>query len=131
VPFGEDYGGYNEDRHEEYENEATNWLTKIRRYKKMRSSILFLSIFILVMWARNHKQKTVYEFTKNATFLPHDYLFTGSHNSFATVLNATGTEVVVLPSSIVRDGTIHFIQSMELRSDDVIVASFPKTGKNI
>lgn len=129
VPIGEDYGGYNEEKHEEYEKEAEQRQARIQWFKKIFSSMVFLSIFVGVLWARNKKQRTVNENTKNVTFLPRDFLFAGSFNSFCIVESPHGGESCVFQSEIVRDGTLKFIQSMDLRSGDVVVASFPKTGK--
>jgi hypothetical protein len=130
VPLGEDYGGYDEDKHEEYEEKAKRHQVRIRWLKKIFSAVVFSSIFGTVLWARNKKQRELEKNTKNVTFLPRDTLFTGSHDTFCILQNPDTQEKVVLPASIVQDGTIRFIQTeMQLRPGDVIVASFPKTGK--
>lgn len=128
VPIGEDYGGYDENKHEEFEEQAEQRQQRIKRLKKIVSSAVFLSIFVTVMWARNRKQRMVAEYMKDVKFLAKDDLFTGSFTTFCVVKSGDGLESTVLSSEVVRDGTLKFIQGMELRSSDVVVASFPKTG---
>lgn len=101
---------------------------KIKRLKKIVSTGAFVTIFVGVMWARNRKQREVYENTKNVKFLPKDDLFTGSYGTCCIVDSDTGDESSVMNAAIVQDGTLKFIQGMDFRPGDVVVASFPKTG---
>jgi len=132
VPLGEDYGGYDEDKHEQYEQKAEEHQKRIQLAKKVFSTAVFSSILGTVIWARNRKQRTLEENTKNVEFLPKDPLIDGTFiNAFCVVKSPDGLDKTVLPASIVQDGTIKFIQEeMKIRPGDTIVASFPKTGRN-
>jgi len=132
VPMGEDYGGYDEDKHEEYEKEAQRKEKRIRFYKKIFSTLAFASTLGAAIYARRRRRLVFEDNIKDCTFLPVDENFRGSYKTFCKCGEKVADRTTcVLPVQIVSDGTIKSIKNFKLRPDDVIVASFPKTGRKL
>jgi len=125
-----DGGDYDETKNEEYENTAERNTTFIRRLKKVCSTGVFVAVLAFVGYKRKVKREEVADNIKDAKFFKEESQFKGSIGSLCVYEKpeCSGAKVV-LPVSILRDGTIKHIQNLKLRQGDVIVASFPKAGK--
>lgn len=121
-----DPDGYTEEQKGTKESEI-----RIRRYKKIFSSILFAATLIAVAYARRRKRNELEENFRGCVRIPPDDAFKGSHKEFfrCGADAAAGKPGCVLPAQILKDGTIRAVKSFQIRPDDIIVASFPKTGK--
>ncbi|CAL8071678.1 unnamed protein product [Orchesella dallaii] len=124
-----DGGDYDEEKNEEYENQAEKATTLIRRLKKVLSTGVFVSVLAFVGYKRKAKRDEIADNIKDATFFKEENLFKGAVGALCLYEKPemNGAKVVV-PVSILKDGTIKRIQSLKVTKDDVIVASFPKAG---
>lgn len=118
---------------------------RIRTFKKIFSTILFASTLGIAVFAHKRKKRILAENLKDCVRLPNNSNFEGSHQEFfrcaatvnntedglssSTSNNAPLGEPCVFPGVIVRDGTIKAVAKFPIRSDDIFVASFPKSGK--
>lgn len=130
APENFDGGDYDEEKNEEYEQAAEQITRYIRRVKKILSSALFVGVLGYVGYSRRGKRAEVAKNIEHTKFLKDDQgLFKGSERIFCEYTDPkTNGAKVILPASIVKDGTIKKIQNLEIKESDIIVASFPKAG---
>lgn len=126
-----DGGDYDEQKNQEYEDEAERRAKVYRRIKKILSSAMFVSVLGYVGYSRRGKRQEVADNIQNVRFIKDDGLFQGSERVLCEYQKPEMEQdgKVVLPVSIVKDGTIRKIESFSLRENDIIVASFPKAGE--
>lgn len=125
-----DGGDYDELKNQEYEEDADRRAKNYRRIKKIASSVLFVSVLGYVGYSRRTKRQEIASNMEAVKVLKDDGLFQGSEKQFCEYQlseNETSRKVI-LPLSIVKDGTIKKLKSLKLNKDDVVVASFPKAG---
>lgn len=123
-----DGGDYDEEKNEQYEQEAEHKAQRIRRLKKILSSAMFVSVLAYVGYSRRTKRHELADNIQDVKMLTDDGLFQGSERLFCIYQKPGTDHNVVLPLSIVKDGTMKKVANFKLREGDIIVASFPKAG---
>ena len=98
-------------------------IRKMRLFKRIGAGILFSVTLGLAIYSKRNKAKWLKDCMEDCERLPPDPDYTSS----------MGTEFYrckscIFPGDIVKSRTLKQLESLELKSTDVVVASFPKSG---
>lgn len=96
---------------------------KTRLIKRIGAGLLFTSVLSLAIYSKKSRAKKLRDSLEDCERLPPD----------PDYMSKAGTDLYkckscIFPGDIVKSGTLKQLQSLELKRDDIIVASFPKSG---
>ncbi|GFU06893.1 hypothetical protein NPIL_304251 [Nephila pilipes] len=90
-------------------------IKKFRRIKRLASTLLFGSTFLVVIWARNRKSVTVFDDAKLVT-----------NSNYQKNFKLYEYKQFVLPLFVMKN--LDQLKNFTFKNDDILVVSFPKTG---
>lgn len=94
-----------------------------RLVKRVVAGILFGSTLGLAIYSKRAKSSRLMGYFEGCERLPKDHDYTSS-----TASDLYKYESFVFPSDIIKSGTLKQLETLELNQNDIIVASFPKSG---
>lgn len=99
-------------------------IRKMRLIKRVGAGILFTATLGLAIYTKRSKAKRLRDCLEDCERLPPDPDYTSSMG-----LDFYRCKSCIFPGDIVKSGILQKLESLELKSNDVIVASFPKSGE--
>lgn len=108
-------------------NNSGEWsddvVRKMRVVKRVGAGVLFAATLGLAIYSKKSRAQRLRDCLKDCERLPPDPDYTASMGS-----DLYRCKSCIFPGEIVKSGTLKSLESLELKSNDVIVASFPKSG---
>lgn len=96
---------------------------KMRLMKRVGAGLLFSATLGLAIYSKRSKAQRLRECLEDCERLPPDPDYTSSMGS-----EFYRCKSCIFPGDIIKSGTLKKLESLELKENDVIVASFPKSG---
>ena len=96
---------------------------KMRLMKRIGAGVLFSATLGLAIYSKRSKAQKLRDCLEDCERLPPDPDYTSSMGS-----DFFRCKSCIFPGDIVKSGTLKKLESLELKHNDVIVASFPKSG---
>ncbi len=96
---------------------------KMRLMKRVGAGLLFSATLGLAIYSKRNKAQKLRDCLEDCERLPPDPDYTTSMGS-----DFYRCKSCIFPGDIVKSGTLKKLESLELKNNDVIVASFPKSG---
>ena len=103
-------------------NEESN-VRQMRLVKRIVAGLLFGSTLGLAIYSKRVKSSKLLESLEGSERLPKDHDYTSSIGS-----EFYRYKSYIFPSDIIKSGTLKQLDTLELNQNDIIVASFPKSG---
>lgn len=96
---------------------------KMRLMKRVGAGILFSATLGFAIYSKRNKAQRLRDCLEGCERLPPDPDYTSSMGS-----EFYRCKSCIFPGDVVKSGTLKKLESLELKHNDVIVASFPKSG---
>lgn len=96
----------------------------MRLLKRIGAGILFSGTLALAIYSKRNRAKKLRDSLEGCERLPPDPDYTSSMGS-----DFYRCKSCIFPGEIVKSGTLKEVENLHLKQNDVIVASFPKSGK--
>jgi hypothetical protein len=95
----------------------------MRLIKRVGAGVLFSATLGLAIYSKRSKAQRLRDCLEDCERLPPDNDYTSSMAS-----EFYRCKSCIFPGDIIKSGTLKKLESLELKGNDVIVASFPKSG---
>ena len=96
---------------------------KMRLMKRVGAGLLFSATLGLAIYSKRSKAQRLRDCLEDCERLPPDPDYTSSLGS-----EFYRCKSCIFPGDVIKSGTLKKLESLELKRNDVVVASFPKSG---